>query len=187
MQERICYLEKQIEKNLAVSNINNEVNIKAEKKNLDGEFNKCTKIYNRLYEAMAQSNILRELMEKFSINFDNNDNEISNMICFVRMIGNGVTFADVLYIFLEQKCVVLGHKEKLFVDELNKFYRNIYAIHYDVVIFPNYDLDKKFNKMLMKDNTRRSEIFKFYSDVFVPAVMRNSKNVEKRAIVNGHN
>ena len=144
--------------------------------------------YRELFIKMSTSELLRKLMQGFGICFGTNRKDyIFDMISFIRMIGNGVTFADILYSYLEENCVELGENEQLFITELNQFYRKVYGLHYDVVLLPNPKLDNKFDKNTMKDNINRNGVFKYYSAVYVPAVFRNQNNIEKRAIVSAHN
>jgi len=152
------------------------------------EFEENIQEYKELFMKMSDSELLRKLMTGFGISFgDSRKVFISDMINFVRMIGNGVSFTDILYSYLEEKNSELGENERIFITELNLFYRKVYGLNYDVVLMPDSKLDNRFDKLTMKDNVKRNDVFKYYSAVYVPAILRKQNNIEKRAIVKAHN
>lgn len=143
------------------------------------------KDYKKMYDLMINSEVFDDLMKGFGVKGSSGKSKIESMICFVRMIGNGVTFADILYVYLEQKRVCLGESERNIIDAVNFYYKKTYALSYEVLLFPNQGIDSKFDKSIMKDINVRNGVFKEYTDVYTPAVMRDSKKIEKRALVKG--
>ncbi len=143
-----------------------------------------TEPYRVLYESMQKSEMFNELMMRFGIEINRGFGDISNIVCFVRMIGNGVTFSNIIYSYFESKKFSIKNEERLVFNQINLFYRNTYDLDYETIVLP---VNNIFNKNIMKDNNNRNQLFKYYDEIYAPAIMRNSKDVERMAIVRGHN
>lgn len=142
--------------------------------------------YIPLMKAVFDCDELEGLLRTFSIDRSKDIYNISNLIGFVGLIGNGTTFADVLYRYLENNKMPLQKSIVMVAKTLNEFYIDKYDLDYNVVDIP--DMDKRnYNKAIMKDFDRRTSIFKYYDEIYTPIIMRNREDVERLALVHGYN
>ena len=146
--------------------------------------------YQKLMLLMYQCDSLKPLIEGFGMDVSKNATDYKSVLSFVGMLGNELTFAAYLYNFWDGLKSTNGNRKALdrndykFIDALNQYYEEIYGLGYDIIYYPQGS-DNRFNKELMKDIESSNRVFQRYSDVYVPAVMRDGSHVEKMMKVKG--
>ena len=190
LKRQVDLLEASNQKNLdrieklesEIQNHNHESEISYNTKEVEN----AVKQYIPLISVVFECDELEGLLKGFGIDRNKSIYDISNLIGFVGLVGNGTTFANLLYAYLESNKVPLQKNIIGVAEKINEFYIDRYGLDYNVVDIPNMDT-RTYNKKTMKDYDRRTSIFMYYDEIYTPIIMRNKNDVERLALVHGYN
>ncbi|MFI3254184.1 MAG: hypothetical protein R3Y63_07565 [Eubacteriales bacterium] len=125
----------------------------------------------------------KEILEKY-LPID----KVDNQILFIRHMGKGDVLAQEIYNTMRRhkgnSKEPMNKAEVEMIKTLNHFYQTNDHIEFDVLSIP--ESDQNFDKKLVQDLEKPSNsTFLKYSDVYVPAVMKDEKSVSFKAFVKG--
>ncbi len=152
-----------------------------------GGFDDLAKPYVDLGQAVLTSFAARELLHDYG---DLNKNDAKNIIKFISFVGSERNFAIELYNCMRKYQAVqkegLTRADKAMIQAVNLFYQVRDGIEFEVMVLP--EENQKFNAGKVQDlekpgNTRYRE----YTEVYVPAIMKDESTVAFQAVVKGKN
>lgn len=114
--------------------------------------------------------------------------EVDNQILFIRHVGRGEGLAQEIYNTMRRYKAInkepLNSAEEKMIRALNKFYQENDHLEFDILHIPKSD--QNFEKKFVQDLEKPANVsFLKYTDVYVPAVMKDEKNVTFKAYVKG--
>ncbi len=146
-----------------------------------------TSEYKNLLKAVWKCGSLVKMLEDYGIDKEKGGENITNLLHFVGLLGNGTSFLPILYDYLEEFKTeyrqVLDSSERELISQLNSYYKREFSLSYDVILFPQ--TDDQFDKTTMKDIDARTKVFRKVESVYVPAIMRDETNFLLLALVKG--
>lgn len=110
------------------------------------------------------------------------------IIKFIGFFGSDLSFANKIYNAMKSYKTTnknpIENCEITLFDSLNEFYKDNNNVEFDVMSIPLEN--EKFNKLTLQDLEKPSNTsFRKYTEVYVPMIMKDEKNVTFRGVVKG--
>lgn len=156
-------------------------------KNKFGCWKEETKDYQDLLEAVFACDSLTDMMRENELVKSNGSQDVANLIHFIKLLGDQVSFLPILYYYLEEYKKIsrqsVSQEERKLFSCLNLYYKKNYGVPGNLICCPQEV--GKFDKQKMSDFDNRTKTFRSIDCVYVPAIMRDERTYLKLALVKG--
>lgn len=152
-----------------------------------GSWEDITKDYRDIMGRMYRCTSLKGIVLKFALEADAEEADtLDNMVKFIGVIGTGSSFAQEVYnamrSYKKTELQFLTEEERAFIAELNRYYRKVLHVEFDVLDIPE---GGKFESSAMQDIDRPTAPYRNVAGVYVPGLREDGKTYRQKAIVQG--